>query len=194
MIGNNGVVAVVHVGLVVREEGLVTAEVVRCVTTEIRWRNYLVTLKLSALKTGFSQSGLIGVAVQLIVVQECVLEIARALHQLGMAHHVKVFLVKIDLAHSLHVTVSMTVCVVYLRFLYDLLLYTFYNFNLPFLLAESVWQQWGSWTTCSTTCGDGTRSRARSCNVANSPCVGNSREESACNLRACTAGNFCRPT
>ncbi|KAL9959837.1 hypothetical protein ACROYT_G033195 [Oculina patagonica] len=57
---------------------------------------------------------------------------------------------------------------------------------------DGNWTNWSQWTACSVTCGDGIRSRSRSC--TNPPpsnngasCVGDGSEVGACNLGACPA-------
>uniref|UniRef100_K1PWH9 Hemicentin-1 n=1 Tax=Magallana gigas TaxID=29159 RepID=K1PWH9_MAGGI len=52
------------------------------------------------------------------------------------------------------------------------------------------WALWGSWTSCSVTCGSGTQSRTRTCTdpaPANggSTCSGNSTASQACNTQNC---------
>ncbi|XP_025103049.1 A disintegrin and metalloproteinase with thrombospondin motifs adt-1-like isoform X4 [Pomacea canaliculata] len=52
------------------------------------------------------------------------------------------------------------------------------------------WNDWGSWSSCSVSCGQGTRTRSRTCNGPNAcgrPCEGNSSSEEYCNLSACPA-------
>ena len=52
------------------------------------------------------------------------------------------------------------------------------------------WNSWGSWTSCTATCGGGTKSRSRSCtnpSPANGgkPCPGSSGDRPACNTNGC---------
>ncbi|XP_053565027.1 hemicentin-1-like [Bombina bombina] len=65
--------------------------------------------------------------------------------------------------------------------------------KLPLCPVDGAWTSWGVWTSCSTTCGDGTRQRSRSC--FNPPpqnggkvCVGNDVEKEKCHLRPCQVG------
>ena len=44
---------------------------------------------------------------------------------------------------------------------------------------EGAWAVWGSWNTCSATCGTGTRSRARNF-TGGMPCAGNANETESC--------------
>ena len=46
------------------------------------------------------------------------------------------------------------------------------------------WSTWGSWSVCDLPCGGGTRSRTRTCTVANM-CYGESTETGACNTQTC---------
>ena len=52
------------------------------------------------------------------------------------------------------------------------------------------WNSWGSWTSCTATCGGGTKSRSRSCTnpspaYGGKPCPGSSRDRPACNTKGC---------
>ena len=57
---------------------------------------------------------------------------------------------------------------------------------------DSVWQGWGQWSECSTSCGNGSKVRARACSEpafgGNDTCVGNSTETTDC-LRSECPGN-----
>ena len=57
---------------------------------------------------------------------------------------------------------------------------------------DSVWQEWGQWSECSTSCGNGSKVRARACSEpafgGNDTCVGNSTETIDC-LRSECPGN-----
>ena len=51
---------------------------------------------------------------------------------------------------------------------------------------ESKWGDWFSWSACSKTCGDGTRTRLRACqNSSFNACTGESVESEACNDGLC---------
>ena len=50
--------------------------------------------------------------------------------------------------------------------------------------AEVRWSNWGSWTTCTKSCGGGRSKRQRSCTGALS-CSGASVEERLCNSKSC---------
>lgn len=52
--------------------------------------------------------------------------------------------------------------------------------------AEMTWSNWGSWTTCSRTCGGGRSNRQRSC-AGGTSCSGVRVEERLCNSNACPA-------
>ena len=59
-----------------------------------------------------------------------------------------------------------------------------------FLLANGNWGEWGSYGSCSVSCGDGTKSRTRSCSNptpfgGGSDCSGSSSESVSCNNGAC---------
>ena len=69
--------------------------------------------------------------------------------------------------------------------LHDSYFYTF--------LVDGQWGPFGNWSSCSQTCGGGTRTRQRECN--NPPpsnggldCVGNMIQELSCNASACPPG------
>ena len=50
-----------------------------------------------------------------------------------------------------------------------------------------MWESWGQWSHCSTSCGNGSRVRGRSCNVpwGNDHCPGNSTEIGDCVSTEC---------
>ena len=48
---------------------------------------------------------------------------------------------------------------------------------------DSLWSGWYSWSSCSKTCGDGSRSRFRQCLEGN--CPGDDLQTSTCNEGAC---------
>ncbi|XP_025102148.1 adhesion G protein-coupled receptor B1-like [Pomacea canaliculata] len=50
---------------------------------------------------------------------------------------------------------------------------------------SSVWGQWETWSACSATCGDGSRSRRRSCSVTRGACQGEATQTDTCNITAC---------
>lgn len=64
------------------------------------------------------------------------------------------------------------------------------TFFLTIAIVNGNWALWGSWTSCSVTCGSGTQSRTRTCTdpaPANggSTCSGNSTASQACNTQNC---------
>ena len=60
-----------------------------------------------------------------------------------------------------------------------------------FLLGDGSWNSWGEWGDCSVTCGDGVKTRIRTCtnpppNDGGNDCVGDSSSEtSACSTTNC---------
>ena len=54
---------------------------------------------------------------------------------------------------------------------------------------DCVWGEYGEWSTCSTTCGGGTRTRTRSEGIpasnGGSPCTGPATQTGPCNRDAC---------
>ena len=57
-------------------------------------------------------------------------------------------------------------------------------------LVNGNWGTWGSYSLCSVTCGDGTKSRTRSCSNptpfgGGSDCSGSSSQSANCNNGAC---------
>ncbi|PIC11700.1 hypothetical protein B9Z55_028919 [Caenorhabditis nigoni] len=57
-----------------------------------------------------------------------------------------------------------------------------------------LWNDWGSWSTCSATCGGcGTQSRNRTCASApyGCPCTGDSLQTQSCGKQVCTTGSQC---
>lgn len=61
---------------------------------------------------------------------------------------------------------------------------------LLYVTVDGQWATWGSWTTCSVTCGGGSQSRTRTCtNPApqynGSPCPNSASSTQACNTHHC---------
>ena len=54
-----------------------------------------------------------------------------------------------------------------------------------FVMILPAWSNWGPWTPCSLTCGEGLQERSRACDSPND-CPGPGRE-----VRSCTSGNAC---
>ena len=54
---------------------------------------------------------------------------------------------------------------------------------------DCVWGEYGEWSTCSVTCGDGSRTRTRPeatpASNGGDPCTGSATETETCNLNAC---------
>ncbi|KAM6456551.1 hemicentin-1 isoform 2-T2 [Liasis olivaceus] len=55
---------------------------------------------------------------------------------------------------------------------------------------DGSWSEWGSWEECSKTCGQGNKTRTRSCSNPPAqhrgrPCEGNAMESIVCNIRPC---------
>ncbi|KAL8598953.1 hypothetical protein ACOMHN_006763 [Nucella lapillus] len=67
------------------------------------------------------------------------------------------------------------------------------NINLVCSPVDYQWGQWGAWSTCSVTCGEGERSRTRPCvdsvskTENDTQCTGNRQETQRCNLTTCAA-------
>ena len=65
-------------------------------------------------------------------------------------------------------------------------------FNLP----AAYWSSWGSYGSCSKSCGSGTKTRSRSCHQGIGICSGSSSESASCNHGTCgkimiaVLGNF----
>ncbi|KAG8447614.1 hypothetical protein GDO86_014935 [Hymenochirus boettgeri] len=62
--------------------------------------------------------------------------------------------------------------------------------KLPLCPVDGGWTGWNRWGQCSTTCGEGTRQRTRSCfspppQNGGKPCVGNDKESEICLLPPC---------
>ncbi|KAK0406788.1 hypothetical protein QR680_018807 [Steinernema hermaphroditum] len=58
--------------------------------------------------------------------------------------------------------------------------------NTDLLNIKGQWGTWSLWTTCTDTCGGGTRQRARACNI-NGRCDGEAVERVTCGTDACPA-------
>ena len=59
---------------------------------------------------------------------------------------------------------------------------------MKFSAIDCVWGIWSEWGSCSTTCGDGTKTRTRTKLVVENDigvCNGQSMESDSCNPRAC---------
>lgn len=66
----------------------------------------------------------------------------------------------------------------------------FFTPKIYFLTGDGAWSDWEEWGTCSLTCGDGTKTRSRTCdNPAPSnggaDCAGDAVDTEACNDGAC---------
>ncbi|KAM4662543.1 hemicentin-2 [Discoglossus pictus] len=65
--------------------------------------------------------------------------------------------------------------------------------NIPLCPVDGAWTNWGSWSPCSASCGDGSRQRSRSCfspppQNGGKTCIGNDKETEPCHLRPCQVG------
>ena len=63
---------------------------------------------------------------------------------------------------------------------------------------DGNWATWGSWKTCSVTCGGGIQHRDRTCTSpapahSGAPCAGNSTSSQDCNTQICISTTFYRP-
>ena len=72
------------------------------------------------------------------------------------------------------------------------MIYSFHSFHwLKSQLSEDAaeWLEWGSWTQCTSSCGLGTKLRARQCSKPllgdNETCPGNATEARECTLKTC---------
>lgn len=67
----------------------------------------------------------------------------------------------------------------------------FFQYHLTlYVTVDGQWANWGSWRTCSVTCGGGSQSRSRTCtNPApqynGSPCPNSDTSTQACNTHHC---------
>ncbi|XP_025103082.1 scavenger receptor cysteine-rich type 1 protein M130-like [Pomacea canaliculata] len=53
------------------------------------------------------------------------------------------------------------------------------------IICNITWEDWGTWSACSATCGDGTMSRQRTCSVTQGACPGEATQTDTCNVTAC---------
>ena len=71
----------------------------------------------------------------------------------------------------------------------------YFNSSYPYLFSvDGQWGPFGSWSTCSQTCGGGVRTRQRSCDSpppsnGGADCVGRATRERNCNTNACPGEN-----
>ena len=60
---------------------------------------------------------------------------------------------------------------------------------LIFILVDCVWNEYGEWSSCTKTCGGGTRFRSRSKHIEDSnggdKCTGSERQDEDCNNDEC---------
>ena len=73
-------------------------------------------------------------------------------------------------------------------------LYGLLNASL-FNLVHGNWADWGSWETCSLTCGTGSQNRTRTCtnptpDHGGNPCTGDASESQDCNTNPCPSKYF----
>ena len=55
----------------------------------------------------------------------------------------------------------------------------------------SEWQEWGEWSVCSTSCGKGSKIRARTCSGDIGTCLAESTEMKDCQEAKCPGCLFC---
>ena len=61
-------------------------------------------------------------------------------------------------------------------------------------VTPSQWQGWGEWAQCSTSCGKGTKIRARACSKSDGSCPGEPTETKGCLVAECPGFPFCSIT
>ena len=62
-------------------------------------------------------------------------------------------------------------------------------------MVHGGWSEWSSYTDCSKTCDEGTKSRSRTCtrpvpSSGGSECDGNASETMNCELKECVTGTY----
>jgi len=60
--------------------------------------------------------------------------------------------------------------------------------NLLFKPVNGTWTQWGPWSPCSRTCGEGARTRSRTCQeplFGGQPCEGSASQKTHCKMADC---------
>ena len=53
------------------------------------------------------------------------------------------------------------------------------------LVTASEWQQWGDWSQCTASCGEGIRQRARACSGLDGQCQGDFTKDEVCKIEEC---------
>ena len=59
-------------------------------------------------------------------------------------------------------------------------------------VTPSQWQGWGEWAQCSTSCGKGTKIRARACSKSDGSCPGEPTDTKYCLVVDCPGCAFCK--
>ena len=59
-------------------------------------------------------------------------------------------------------------------------------------VTPSQWQGWGEWAQCSTSCGKGTKIRARACSKSDGSCQGEPTDTKYCLVVDCPGCAFCK--
>ena len=71
---------------------------------------------------------------------------------------------------------------------------TIINIITNITLVDCIWGEYGEWSTCSATCGGGTKTRTRPdatpASNGGAPCTGSATETGQCNLDACPGRNI----